>query len=303
MEGAFGADFSGVRIHADETAAKLNTAVSARAFTTGQDIFFGKGQLAPETAEGERVLAHELAHTLQPETPAARMLDNSLPGATNSSVAADPQSGGHVRRLLTVDVHANQAPQNEVWAPTAIQLRTWVLACADPVLQRGIDSDRVNIDVHYQRDDDDPGETFANYNVRTNTTDIVTNVRLGGAAVTAAAKLEELKRTLLHELSLHARPAVAAHFEAIENDLVPNFEEDTEDAEHQDIDGWKAMIASAIRAGRANMVEAIANEFLGYNSLDDSYTFLEWLVAQGHMTADDMELVIEGHEDYEDDEL
>ena len=66
METAFGgADFSGVRVHADERAAELNARVSARAFTTGKDIFFGSGEYAPHSESGRHVLAHELAHTLQ----------------------------------------------------------------------------------------------------------------------------------------------------------------------------------------------------------------------------------------------
>ena len=74
MQSAFSADFSRVRIHDDAGAAQLNRLVSARAFTTGSDIFFGSGQYAPSTPQGERVLAHELAHTLQgdPGTPLAR---------------------------------------------------------------------------------------------------------------------------------------------------------------------------------------------------------------------------------------
>jgi Domain of unknown function (DUF4157) len=65
MESAFSTNFAAVRIHDDGGAAKLNEAVSARAFTTGSDIFFGRGQFAPTTKSGERVLAHELAHVVQ----------------------------------------------------------------------------------------------------------------------------------------------------------------------------------------------------------------------------------------------
>ena len=65
MEQAFGTGFGQVRVHDNPTAAALSTSISASAFTTGNDIFFGRGQFSPETAAGERVLAHELAHTLQ----------------------------------------------------------------------------------------------------------------------------------------------------------------------------------------------------------------------------------------------
>ena len=65
MESAFGQDLGDVSIHTDDTAAKLNSAVSARAFTTGRDIFFGAGQFHPDSRAGEHVLAHEIAHTRQ----------------------------------------------------------------------------------------------------------------------------------------------------------------------------------------------------------------------------------------------
>ena len=65
MEGAFGTGLGAVRIHHDAESARLNRMVSARAFTTGRDIFFGAGEYQPDTDEGQRVIAHELAHTQQ----------------------------------------------------------------------------------------------------------------------------------------------------------------------------------------------------------------------------------------------
>lgn len=65
MEGAFGTSLGPVRIHDDAESARLNRMVSARAFTLGKDIFFGAGEYRPGHPEGDRVLAHELAHTQQ----------------------------------------------------------------------------------------------------------------------------------------------------------------------------------------------------------------------------------------------
>lgn len=62
MEKAFGADFSGVRVHADGRADRLNRSLQARAFTTGQDIFLKQGEYRPGSSEGQRLLAHELTH-------------------------------------------------------------------------------------------------------------------------------------------------------------------------------------------------------------------------------------------------
>ncbi|MEQ9486410.1 eCIS core domain-containing protein [Coleofasciculus sp. F4-SAH-05] len=65
MEGAFGADFSGVRVHTDGTSDQLNQSIQAKAFTTGQDVFFRKGAYEPGSRGGQELLAHELTHVVQ----------------------------------------------------------------------------------------------------------------------------------------------------------------------------------------------------------------------------------------------
>lgn len=58
-------DFSAVRVHANAEAAQAARAIDARAYTLGQDIVFAQGEYAPTTAEGRRLLAHELTHVVQ----------------------------------------------------------------------------------------------------------------------------------------------------------------------------------------------------------------------------------------------
>lgn len=65
MESGFGSDFSSVNIHTDGKSAELNEKIGAKAFTVGNDIYFNQGQYNPNSAEGKRLLAHELTHTLQ----------------------------------------------------------------------------------------------------------------------------------------------------------------------------------------------------------------------------------------------
>lgn len=65
MEGAFGANFSGVRVHRGEQAAALNDAVGARAFTVGSDIFLGRSTPDLASPGGQSLIAHELTHTIQ----------------------------------------------------------------------------------------------------------------------------------------------------------------------------------------------------------------------------------------------
>ena len=65
MEPRFGRDFSGVRVHNDARAAESARSVNALAYTVGQDLVFAQGRYAPHTPPGMRLLAHELAHSVQ----------------------------------------------------------------------------------------------------------------------------------------------------------------------------------------------------------------------------------------------
>jgi hypothetical protein len=69
MEARFGRDFSGVRVHSDEAAGLSASALSANAYTAGQNIVFGAGKFAPDQAAGRKLLAHELAHVVQQSRP------------------------------------------------------------------------------------------------------------------------------------------------------------------------------------------------------------------------------------------
>ncbi|MGB1251719.1 MAG: DUF4157 domain-containing protein, partial [Candidatus Promineifilaceae bacterium] len=65
FESRMGADFSGVRIHRDAGSAELSNDLNARAFTTGNNIAFNSGEYNPGTPDGDRLIAHELTHTVQ----------------------------------------------------------------------------------------------------------------------------------------------------------------------------------------------------------------------------------------------
>ena len=65
MEQGFGADFSRVKVHTDTQSDQLNRAIQAKAFTTGQDVFFRQGAYQPGSREGQELIAHELTHVVQ----------------------------------------------------------------------------------------------------------------------------------------------------------------------------------------------------------------------------------------------
>jgi hypothetical protein len=65
FEKRFGYDFSRVRVHTDTRAAASVQAVNAQAYTVGHNVVFGAGHYSPASAEGQKLIAHELAHVLQ----------------------------------------------------------------------------------------------------------------------------------------------------------------------------------------------------------------------------------------------
>ncbi|MEM9885315.1 MAG: DUF4157 domain-containing protein [Bacteroidota bacterium] len=65
MSNAFGTDFSKVRVHTSDKAIQMNQNLNARAFTHGSDVYFNKGEYAPNSSSGKQLLAHELTHVVQ----------------------------------------------------------------------------------------------------------------------------------------------------------------------------------------------------------------------------------------------
>jgi len=103
MEPRFGHDFSQMRVHTDARAAESARAVNALAYTVGNDVVFNAGRYAPTSASGRRLIAHELAHTIQ-----------------QSSGVAGPQM------QLEVDQDDNDALEND-----AVAAADQVVASAD----------------------------------------------------------------------------------------------------------------------------------------------------------------------------
>ncbi len=132
MESRFGHDFSGVRVHTDGRATESARAVNALAYTVGRNVVFGAGQYSPGTIAGKRLLAHELAHTIQQsqialsppshieisaptnkmegqaEAITHNLLANSNPDRRNS-VQSMSRTGAHVARKADPNAVANMS--------------------------------------------------------------------------------------------------------------------------------------------------------------------------------------------------
>jgi Domain of unknown function (DUF4157) len=72
MGQAMGADFSGVKVHTDSQSDRLNKSIQAKAFTTGQDVFFRQGAYDPGSRGGQELIAHELTHVVQQKSEIKR---------------------------------------------------------------------------------------------------------------------------------------------------------------------------------------------------------------------------------------
>lgn len=97
---AFGHDLSGVRVHTSPEADSLSRALSARAFTTGRDIFFRSGAYEPHSTSGRQLIAHEVTHIVQQgmgAVPSAERMTVNPPGDVfeqEAGAAAAALAGG-----------------------------------------------------------------------------------------------------------------------------------------------------------------------------------------------------------------
>jgi hypothetical protein len=123
----FGADFGGVRVHTGGEADQLNRQLSAQAFTHGQDIYMAAGKYAPGTAAGNRLLAHELTHTIQ--QTGMRPVRNIARAAKTVQRNGDPPKSLTEHPMLE---QARQGPEEEV---DEVQLGPAVPRVARDILQ------------------------------------------------------------------------------------------------------------------------------------------------------------------------
>jgi hypothetical protein len=122
FESSLGADLAAVRVHTGADSAAAARSVGARAYATGNDIHFNEGQYNPDSADGERLLAHEVAHTVQQFGVARRAqykLEVSQPGdhaeleadsAANAMVRAEPARvnvAAGIARVVARDYNSN----------------------------------------------------------------------------------------------------------------------------------------------------------------------------------------------------
>jgi hypothetical protein len=111
LEPRFGRDFSAVRVHTDAHAGESARAVGALAYTVGRQIVFGAGQYRPGSRAGQRLLAHELTHTIQQSAFGTAVSPKLAVGASRGAAEAEAD---RVADLVTAGLAApsvRAAPQ------------------------------------------------------------------------------------------------------------------------------------------------------------------------------------------------
>ena len=93
MSRAYGVDLSGVSIHTDSAAADMVAQRGVDAFSTGTDVFFGRGIFNAGNADSRRLLGHELAHSMQQGVGGGM-------GAVQQSAPLGAEQGGWLGNLF-----------------------------------------------------------------------------------------------------------------------------------------------------------------------------------------------------------
>jgi hypothetical protein len=145
FEASTGQDLGGVKVHTGPDSAAAAQAVNARAFAHGQSIHFDSGEYAPGSASGDRLIAHEVFHTLQsPQAASGDGIEVSSAGdaaeveadrGADAMVAGEqaPDAGGAAPGVIHREERPNSYAEGKgidrtdrSWADgTALDTREW----------------------------------------------------------------------------------------------------------------------------------------------------------------------------------
>lgn len=114
----FGSDVSSIGLHVGPASERAAKALGARAFTRGRDIHFGRGQFDLHSRQGQRLLAHEIAHVSGDRSGGRVIRRDDDPEANDLEMLDDAEE--FTVQTLTLDefyeqtgLDASQIPENE----------------------------------------------------------------------------------------------------------------------------------------------------------------------------------------------
>jgi len=114
MEQAFGADFSRVKIHTDAQSDQLNQSIQAKAFTTGQDVFFRQGAYEPGSRGGQELIAHELTHVVQ-QSGSGKVQRTKAPQPINKEIASVGIAEEKIQRITDDEEQGFEEKYGKMW--------------------------------------------------------------------------------------------------------------------------------------------------------------------------------------------
>ena len=152
MGSALNADFSGVRVHTDAGADGLNHSLSAKAFTTGSDIYFRQGEYNPGSSSGRELLAHELTHVVQ-QNPDKVQTKSDDDGSQGGYACGGAASGPQMK--LSVSQRGDQYEQEaDRIASAVMQRETTANSAASPAdsIHRQMPEEEEELQAKYRDD-------------------------------------------------------------------------------------------------------------------------------------------------------
>jgi hypothetical protein len=211
-----------VRIHADERAARAAEALGARAFTVGSHLVFGRGEYAPGTGDGRKLIAHELAHAVQ---------QGGMPVALQRKMVLKPDDGdlydskklsrsakrkqkqddiqGYLNELAPgFEVDGADSPANPITGPEGLcgsPSRTTDRCLCDLSAADNIWEVRINDDAYpHTSGPRDPAKAGLRYVSVFSTLTPMQTGAWGGGEAAGTRVMQEGSRVLGHELCGHA---------------------------------------------------------------------------------------------------
>ena len=172
LEGSLGTDLSSVRVHTGQESAHAASQLGAHAYALGQDVHFGAGAYQPDSPDGQALIAHEVAHTVQQRGAAPAVqgkLEVSSPGDAHETEAEDFAqsfvSGGSHAPISSVGVGVSRmtiarAPGPITAKPTTIKQFLPDVRVTPPTAKGTLGRELVETASVTNASHADPGTTF-----------------------------------------------------------------------------------------------------------------------------------------------
>jgi hypothetical protein len=104
-------------VHNSPEADDLNRDLGAKAFTTGEDIFFREDSYDPNTSSGQELITHELAHVVQQGTGAVSNSESGMsvnPPGDKYEKEADHLSQAFTNSSISPEVQRQEEEEEEM---------------------------------------------------------------------------------------------------------------------------------------------------------------------------------------------